>query len=172
MSRLNTNVSKGGKFKLYTVLNGLIFPTPTQPGISFERSIYDLIYTLWWPLSPCSIGSSSSGTICILNLNAIIYCSLHINSTSISFFQFCTIMVLISDWIAENVLLTPCIRHANIRLWIKTFTDVLVNYIQLVFWKNIIVYWIAVQAGSYQRVDLSRSIFITLTVFSISITDV
>jgi hypothetical protein len=27
-------VSNGGKFKLYTVLNGLIFPTPTQPRIS------------------------------------------------------------------------------------------------------------------------------------------
>jgi hypothetical protein len=33
-------VSNGGKFKLYTVLNGLIFPTPTQPRISFERTIH------------------------------------------------------------------------------------------------------------------------------------
>jgi hypothetical protein len=33
-------VSNGGKFKLYTVLNGFIFPTPTQPRISFERPIY------------------------------------------------------------------------------------------------------------------------------------
>jgi hypothetical protein len=33
-------VSNGGKFKLYTVLNGLIFPTPTQPRISFEHAIY------------------------------------------------------------------------------------------------------------------------------------
>jgi hypothetical protein len=33
-------VANGGKFKLYTVLNGLIFPTPTQPRISFERAIY------------------------------------------------------------------------------------------------------------------------------------
>jgi integrase len=32
-------VSNGGKFKLYTVLNGLIFPMPTQPRISFERAI-------------------------------------------------------------------------------------------------------------------------------------
>jgi hypothetical protein len=32
-------VANGGKFKLYTVLNGLIFPTPTQPRISFERAI-------------------------------------------------------------------------------------------------------------------------------------
>jgi hypothetical protein len=32
-------VSNGGKFKLYTVLNGLIFPTPTQPRISFEPAI-------------------------------------------------------------------------------------------------------------------------------------
>jgi hypothetical protein len=32
-------LSSGGKFKVYTVLNGLIFPTPTQPGISFERAI-------------------------------------------------------------------------------------------------------------------------------------
>jgi hypothetical protein len=28
-----------GKFKLYTVLNGLIFPIFTQPKISFERAI-------------------------------------------------------------------------------------------------------------------------------------
>jgi hypothetical protein len=33
-------VSNGGKFKLYTVLNGLIFPTSTQPRISFERPIF------------------------------------------------------------------------------------------------------------------------------------
>jgi hypothetical protein len=32
-------VSNGGKFKLYTVLNDLIFPTPTQPRILFERAI-------------------------------------------------------------------------------------------------------------------------------------
>jgi hypothetical protein len=32
-------VSNGGKFKLYTVLNGLVFPTPTQPRISLERGI-------------------------------------------------------------------------------------------------------------------------------------
>jgi hypothetical protein len=32
-------VSNGGKFKLYTVLNGLIFPTPTKPRISFELPI-------------------------------------------------------------------------------------------------------------------------------------
>jgi hypothetical protein len=32
-------VSHGGKFKLYTVLNGLIFPTPTQSRISFERPV-------------------------------------------------------------------------------------------------------------------------------------
>jgi hypothetical protein len=32
-------VSNSGKFKLYTVLNGLIFPTPTQPRSSFERAI-------------------------------------------------------------------------------------------------------------------------------------
>jgi hypothetical protein len=30
-------VSNGGKYKLYTVLNGLIFATPTQPRISFEQ---------------------------------------------------------------------------------------------------------------------------------------
>jgi hypothetical protein len=33
-------VTNGGKFKLYTVLNGLIFPTPTQSRISFERAIH------------------------------------------------------------------------------------------------------------------------------------
>jgi hypothetical protein len=32
-------VSNGGKFKLYAVLSGLIFPTPTQLKISFERAI-------------------------------------------------------------------------------------------------------------------------------------
>jgi hypothetical protein len=35
--------SNGGKFKLYTVLNGLFFPTPTQPRISFERAISKII---------------------------------------------------------------------------------------------------------------------------------
>jgi hypothetical protein len=42
-------VSNGGKFKLYTVLNGLIFPTPTQPRISFERpnvNLVDMAYFL------------------------------------------------------------------------------------------------------------------------------
>jgi hypothetical protein len=29
-------VTNGGKFKLYTVLNGLLFPTPAHPRISFE----------------------------------------------------------------------------------------------------------------------------------------
>jgi hypothetical protein len=33
-------LSNGGKFKLYTVLNGLIFPTPIQPRISFELAIF------------------------------------------------------------------------------------------------------------------------------------
>jgi hypothetical protein len=33
-------VANGGKFKLYTVLDGLIFTTPTQPRISFERAIH------------------------------------------------------------------------------------------------------------------------------------
>jgi hypothetical protein len=41
--QLNINkisfVTNGGKLKLYTVVNGLIFPTPTQPRISFERPI-------------------------------------------------------------------------------------------------------------------------------------
>jgi hypothetical protein len=32
-------LSNGAKFKLYTVLNALIFPRPTQPRISFERAI-------------------------------------------------------------------------------------------------------------------------------------
>jgi hypothetical protein len=32
-------VSNGGKFELYTVLNGLIFPPPTQPRILFERAV-------------------------------------------------------------------------------------------------------------------------------------
>jgi hypothetical protein len=31
-----SSVSNGGKFKFYTVLNGLIFPTLPQPRISFE----------------------------------------------------------------------------------------------------------------------------------------
>jgi hypothetical protein len=41
-------VSNGGKFKLKTVPNGLLFSTPTQPRISFKRMIYfsdqELIY--------------------------------------------------------------------------------------------------------------------------------
>jgi hypothetical protein len=32
-------VSNAGKFKLYAVLNGLIFSTLTQPRISFEQAI-------------------------------------------------------------------------------------------------------------------------------------
>jgi hypothetical protein len=32
-------VSNGGKFKLYTLPNGLFFSTPTLPRISFERMI-------------------------------------------------------------------------------------------------------------------------------------
>jgi hypothetical protein len=32
-------VSNGGKFKLYTVPNGLLFSTPTQPKFSFEPMI-------------------------------------------------------------------------------------------------------------------------------------
>jgi hypothetical protein len=36
-------VSNGGKFKLYTVINGLIFPTPTQPRFHLnERQIISL----------------------------------------------------------------------------------------------------------------------------------
>jgi hypothetical protein len=38
-------VSNGGKFKLYTIPNGLLFSTPTQPMISFERMIFsDIIF--------------------------------------------------------------------------------------------------------------------------------
>jgi hypothetical protein len=37
-------VSNGAKFKLYTVLNGLIFSTPTQPRISFERALFVYVY--------------------------------------------------------------------------------------------------------------------------------
>jgi hypothetical protein len=37
-------VAIDGKFKLYTVLNGLIFSTPTQPRISFERAIEQCFY--------------------------------------------------------------------------------------------------------------------------------
>jgi hypothetical protein len=33
-------VSNGGKFKLDTVLSGLIVPTPTQSRILFERAIF------------------------------------------------------------------------------------------------------------------------------------
>jgi signal recognition particle receptor subunit beta len=33
-------VSNGGKFKFYTVSNGVLFSTPTQPRFSFERMIY------------------------------------------------------------------------------------------------------------------------------------
>jgi hypothetical protein len=33
-------VSNGGKFKLYTVLNGFIFPTPTHPRTSLNARYY------------------------------------------------------------------------------------------------------------------------------------
>jgi hypothetical protein len=39
-------LSNGGKFKLYTVLNGLIFPTPTQPRISFECAMVNVTISL------------------------------------------------------------------------------------------------------------------------------
>jgi hypothetical protein len=42
-------VSKGGKFKIYTVLNRLIFPTPTQPRISIEGAI-DITFGLMIPM--------------------------------------------------------------------------------------------------------------------------
>jgi hypothetical protein len=38
-------LSNGGKFKLYTVLNGLLFSKPTKPRISFERAIVRIVYT-------------------------------------------------------------------------------------------------------------------------------
>jgi hypothetical protein len=41
--------SNGGKFKLYSVLKGLIFPTPTQPRISFERAILVRVLVLLKP---------------------------------------------------------------------------------------------------------------------------
>jgi hypothetical protein len=44
-------VSYGGKFKHYTVKNGLIFPTPSQPRISFERATDYIIKSLF-VLSP------------------------------------------------------------------------------------------------------------------------
>jgi hypothetical protein len=47
-------VSNGGKFKLYTVIDGLIFPTPTQPRISFERAIFTVhiqVYRYQFPYS-------------------------------------------------------------------------------------------------------------------------
>jgi hypothetical protein len=44
-------VSNGGKFKLYTVLNGLLFPTPTQPRISFERAILSIVLPGYQKLS-------------------------------------------------------------------------------------------------------------------------
>jgi hypothetical protein len=34
--------TNGGKFKLHTVLNGLFFPTPAYPRISFEREMKSL----------------------------------------------------------------------------------------------------------------------------------
>jgi hypothetical protein len=38
-------------FTLYTVLNGLLFPTPTQSRISFERAI--LVYKIFVCLFIC-----------------------------------------------------------------------------------------------------------------------
>jgi hypothetical protein len=45
VSRLKIN---GGKFKIHTVLNGLIFPTPTQPRILFERAIDNMCNNPHW----------------------------------------------------------------------------------------------------------------------------
>jgi hypothetical protein len=70
-------VSNGGKFKLYTVLNGLIFPTPIQPRISFERPIllmcknYTVYIKLWflykkWNIFVVSVGSDMTGAVIIL----------------------------------------------------------------------------------------------------------
>jgi hypothetical protein len=36
-------VSNGGKFKLYTVPNGLLFSTPPEPRFSFERMILIIV---------------------------------------------------------------------------------------------------------------------------------
>jgi hypothetical protein len=44
-------MSNGGKFKIYTVLNGLLFPKPTQSRISFERAI--LVYKIFVCLFIC-----------------------------------------------------------------------------------------------------------------------
>jgi hypothetical protein len=36
-------VSNGGNFKLYTVLNGLLFSAPAQPRILFERMLHRIV---------------------------------------------------------------------------------------------------------------------------------
>jgi hypothetical protein len=53
-------VSNGGKFKLYTVLNDLIFPTPTQPRISFEHAIVILFIEFCLPRKKSKIVNSRS----------------------------------------------------------------------------------------------------------------
>jgi hypothetical protein len=37
-------VSNGGKFKLYTVINGLIFPTPIQP--KYKKNMFFIVFNL------------------------------------------------------------------------------------------------------------------------------
>jgi hypothetical protein len=44
-------MSNGGKFKLYTVLNGLIFPKPIQPRISHNLNFYIMINDIFHPRS-------------------------------------------------------------------------------------------------------------------------
>jgi hypothetical protein len=44
-------VSNCGKFKLYTVPNGLLFSTPPQPRFSFERMI--LLFPFFLPVIIC-----------------------------------------------------------------------------------------------------------------------
>jgi hypothetical protein len=68
-------VSNGGKFKLYTVLNGLIFPTPTQPRILFERAILNAVEK---SKNPC--GANDLSVTVIRNRNVMKnVCYLHHN---------------------------------------------------------------------------------------------
>jgi hypothetical protein len=56
MSRLNINkchsCQTAGNSKLYTVLNSLIFPTHTQPRISFEHAIQEEAHAATFNLLP------------------------------------------------------------------------------------------------------------------------
>jgi hypothetical protein len=65
MSFRELGMSNGGKFKLYTVLNGLIFPKPIQPRLSHNLNFYIMINDIFHPRSKLyNVASSIFGVNC------------------------------------------------------------------------------------------------------------